>query len=139
MWGYKCERLTKLQKCIIRIISLDKYNSHTEPIFKSLKLLKLNDILKLQELKFHYKFENSKLPCYLSKLPFKRNTIIHGYDTRINHNIHLLKPKHEYAKKCIQNNIPLLVNNNPNNILEKIHTQFARFFYICETLLHRII
>ncbi len=66
-------------------------------------------------------------------------TTNHGYDTRINHNIHLLKPKHEYAKKCIQNNIPLLVNNIPNNILEKIHTQFARFFYICETLFHSII
>ncbi len=78
IWGYKCERLTKLQKRIIRIISLGKYNSHTEPIFKSLKLLKLNDILK---------FENSKLPCYLSKLPLIRNTVIHGYDTRINHKV----------------------------------------------------
>ncbi len=78
IWGYKCEQLTKLQKCIIRIIILGKYNSHTEP---NLKLLELNDILKLQELKFYYKFENSKLPCYLSKLQFIRNTIIHGYDT----------------------------------------------------------
>ncbi len=112
-----------------RIISLGKYNSHTEHIFKSLKLLKLNDILKLQELKFYYKFENSIIIW---------NTIFHGYDTRINHNIHLLKPKHEYAKKRGRNNIPLLVNNTLNNILGKIHTQFARFYYIFETLLHRI-
>ncbi len=42
----------------------------------------LDDILKLQEIKFYYKFENHKLICYLSKLPFNRNTIIHGYDTR---------------------------------------------------------
>ncbi len=128
IWGYKCEWLTKLQKRIIRIISLGKYNSHSEPFFKSLKLLKLDDILKLQELKFYYKFENGKLPCYLSKLLFIRNTIIHGYDTRINHNIHLLKPNHEYAKKCIRNNIPLLVNNTPNNILEKIHTHSLQGF-----------
>ncbi len=41
IWGYKGERLTKHQKRIIRIINHSKYNSHTEPIFKSLKLLKL--------------------------------------------------------------------------------------------------
>ncbi len=99
-----------------------------QSIFKSLKLLKLDDILKLQELKFYYKFENSKLPCYLSKLPFIWNTIIHGYYTRINHKIYLLKPNNEYAKKCIQNNIPLLANNTRNNILEKIHTHSLQGF-----------
>ncbi len=60
-WGYKCEKLTKLHKRVIWIIYLSKYNAHTEPIFKELKLLKLNDILKLQELKFYYKFKNIKL------------------------------------------------------------------------------
>ncbi len=32
-WGYRCERITKLQKCIIRILSISKYNAHTEPKF----------------------------------------------------------------------------------------------------------
>ncbi len=50
-WGFQCARLTKLQKKIIRILSRSKYNAHTEPIFKELKLLKLEDKLKLQELK----------------------------------------------------------------------------------------
>ncbi len=31
-----------------RSIILSKYNAHTEPIFKELKLLKVKDILKLQ-------------------------------------------------------------------------------------------
>ncbi len=39
---------------MIRIISVSKYNTHTEPIFKQLELLKLMDILKLQELKVYY-------------------------------------------------------------------------------------
>jgi hypothetical protein len=51
-WGYQCTRIEKLQKRIVRILSLSKYNAHTEPIFKTLKLLKVNDILKLQELNF---------------------------------------------------------------------------------------
>ncbi len=52
VWGYECERIIKLQKKAIRTISLSKYNAHTEPIFKTLKLLKVKDILTLQELKF---------------------------------------------------------------------------------------
>ncbi len=41
-------------------MSRSKYNAHTEPIFKKLKLLKNEDILKLQELKLYYKNKNNK-------------------------------------------------------------------------------
>ncbi len=47
-WGYSCVRITKLQKKAV--ISLSKDNAHTEPIFKQIRLLKLIDILKLQDL-----------------------------------------------------------------------------------------
>ncbi len=30
LWGYKCEKVFKLQKLIVRIISLSKYNAHTD-------------------------------------------------------------------------------------------------------------
>ncbi len=45
-WGHHCDRIVKLQKTIVRILNLSKYNAYTEPIFKILKLLKVNDILK---------------------------------------------------------------------------------------------
>ena len=64
-WGYKCDRINKLQKKAIRIVSLSKYNAHTEPIFKRLQLLKVADILKIQELKGYYIFMNNTLPRYL--------------------------------------------------------------------------
>ncbi len=53
------------RKQIIRTLSRSKFNAHTEPIFKELKLLKLEDILKLQELRLYYKYKNNKLPHYL--------------------------------------------------------------------------
>ncbi len=56
-WGYHRDHIVKLQKKIVRIISLSKYNANTEPIFKTLKLLKVYDILKLHELKFYYKYK----------------------------------------------------------------------------------
>ncbi len=73
--GYEHISLNKIQKRVIRIINLSKHNDHTEPIFKKLKLLKLEDILKLNELKFYYKLENKKTtiifprPTYITKQP----------------------------------------------------------------------
>ena len=58
----------KLQKKVIRIITLSKYNSHSEPHFKSLKLLKIKDILKLQQLKFIYKLLNKSIPKYFESM-----------------------------------------------------------------------
>ena len=46
LWGFKCERILKLQKKAARILSASKYNAHTEPLFKNLKLLKIEHILK---------------------------------------------------------------------------------------------
>ncbi len=91
----------KLQKKIVRITSLSKYNAHTEPIFKSLKLLKLTDILKLQELKFYYKYKNNKLPWYHYKRPFVQNADRHNHLTRAQGNLYMMRPKHEYPIYCI--------------------------------------
>ena len=41
LWGYNADRIYNLQKKSIRIIGLKKYNAHTEPLFKSFKLLKV--------------------------------------------------------------------------------------------------
>ena len=51
-WGCQCNRLQKLQKRAIRIITLSKYNDHTAPLFKKLNLLTIKDILALQELNY---------------------------------------------------------------------------------------
>ena len=56
VWGYENEKIFKLQKKAIRLISLAKYNAHTEPLFKTLNLLKINDIFTSSQLKFYYKF-----------------------------------------------------------------------------------
>jgi hypothetical protein len=128
LWGFKCEKVFKLQKKIIRILSLSKYNAHTEPLFKKLKLLKVNDILKLQELKFYYKYKNNKLPHYLQSLPFHPNTEIHNHETRTKHNLHQPISKHSFAKNCVRFDIPKIVNKTPNCILAKIDTHSLQGF-----------
>ena len=56
VWGFKSSRISKLQKRAVHMISCSKYNAHTEPLFKSLNLLKVEDIFKIKILKFYYKY-----------------------------------------------------------------------------------
>ena len=77
IWGYQCNRITKLQKKAIKIIYVTKYNSHTEPLFKILCVLKVEDLLKIQILRFYYKFMHKQLPAYLENWPINQNTYIH--------------------------------------------------------------
>ena len=51
-WGFHRNRITIIQKKAIRIITASSYISHTEPLFKQLNLLKVEDILTLHELKY---------------------------------------------------------------------------------------
>ncbi len=137
IWGFKCEKITKLQKKFVRILSLSKYNAHTEPLFKQLKLLKIIDIFKLQELKIYYKYKNNKLPHYLQLLRFHPTTETHDHATRIQHNIHETKTNHTFAKNCVCFDIFKIVNVTANSILDKIHTHSLQSFsgYIKEHIL----
>ena len=77
VWGssYKTNlcRLVSLQKRVIRIISKSAFDSHSDPIFKELELLKLFDIRKLELVKLMFSFNRSFLPSYL--LAFTKNMV----------------------------------------------------------------
>ena len=115
LWGFKCERILKLQKKAARILSASKYNAHTEPLFKNLKLLKIEHILKLHELKLYYKFIHIRLPVYLQNLKLDQNSSIHNINTRGQHNIHTTRVQHEFT-------LPHTINNTPNIILNNIYS-----------------
>ena len=100
-WGYKCDRITKIQKRAIRLINLSKYNAHTEPIFKQFKLLKVNHILQTQEFKFYHKFKNNTLPAYLQHLNLLPNSSIHIHNTRGKTDLHIHRTTHTFAKQCL--------------------------------------
>ena len=60
VWGKSCPTYLSIffivQKRAVRLISFSPYLSHTDPIFKSLQILKLNDIYKYSVALFIYKF-----------------------------------------------------------------------------------
>ena len=122
LWGFKCESILKLQKKSARILSASKYNAHTETLFKHLKLLKIEHILKLHELKFYYKFIHIRLPVYLHNLKLDQDSSIHNINTRGQHNILTTRVQHEFAKHSLRYTLPRTINNIPNIILNKLYT-----------------
>ena len=65
IWGNTCKtylgKIFKLQKWAIRIISLEHYRSHTDPLLKK-KVLIIFDAFKLEFGVFMYKYQTNLLP-----------------------------------------------------------------------------
>ena len=99
IWGNITKRLFKLQKRALRVIYKCNFLSHTDPIFKDLGLLKVNDIYKVQQLKFYFKLSNRCLPIFFDTFTPVLNFNIHDHNTRHNRDVHGYRVKHEFAKK----------------------------------------
>ena len=123
VWGHKSSRVFKLQKRAIRLISLSKYNAHTDPLFKSLNLLKMEDIFNLKALKFYYKYTKNTLPKYFCQM-FTRINDQHHHETRqlATQILYQYTTKSSHGKKCIRHILPCIVNKTPICISQKITT-----------------
>ena len=121
-WGFNCGRLKQLQKKAIRIIANAKYNSHTEPIMKKLEILKLEDLFKLNMLKWYFRFENKQLPNYFLSYKVKKQSLIHEYPTRINSQVFPPHTRIKTTEYCVRNRISVVLNTTPELVIEKVHT-----------------
>ena len=128
VWGHNTERILKLQKKTVRIITRNKYNAHTEPLFRSQGMLKIDDIYKLNILKFYFLYKKSQLPSYFLLLPFHPRTTVHRYETRQNYELCVSKTKRKFAEFCIRHQIPKIINSSPSNIVDKINTHSIQGF-----------
>ena len=128
LWGYNINRLHKLQKKVIRIISNNTYIAHTEPIFKTLCLLKLSDIYALSILKFYYQYCHGQLPFYLQSFVFKQRMDMHQYNTRNKTALNVARVKTKVAENSLKNITPKIVNDTPEIILDKIFSHSLQGF-----------
>ena len=121
-WGHNNNRVYKLQKRAVRIISCSKFNAHSEPLLNQLNLLKVEDILKLQQLKCYHKLINRQLPGYFTCFPITPATEIHQHSTRAASKLFITRANHEFAKKSLRHSIIVTVNNTITSITNKTLT-----------------
>ena len=131
-WGFNYQRLVKIQKRFMRIISLNKYNAHTEPLFKSLELLSIKHLFDLSCLKFVYKFKQGYLPNYFLTFKCIPRSSIHEHNTRYSSLIDAEGTRTVIAGNCIRHHLVTVLNNTPKCIIDKIdtHSLHGFSFYI---------
>jgi len=100
-----------LQKKALRCITNSKFNSHTEPLFKSTELLKLNDLYTLEVSKIMYKYQSKRLPETFNNLYSYNHQVHPGTITRQSHQLHIPKPKNNFVKSQPKYNYPAIWNN----------------------------
>ena len=121
LWGYSSDKVSKLQKKVIRSISNAHRIAHVDPLLKELGILRLHDILILQEYKFFYKFINNLLPNYLQSLlqPFEKR---HNFNTRSDLILQPVYTRLTTLSRTLRVQIVKNVNNAPTQIVEKVYT-----------------
>ena len=98
-------------KKAIRIITLSNYLAHSEPLFRRLNKLTIEDIFTLNQLKFCFKLINKKLPDYFKNINLVKCRDTHRHDTRNKNRFHTWKVSHVFAEKCIRFSVPHILNN----------------------------
>ena len=61
------EQIEVVQRKALRLVSKSKYNAHTDPLFRQHNILKLSDLIKLNQTIFVRQYKNGKLPISFHK------------------------------------------------------------------------
>ena len=109
--GLTVSRSNPYPKKAIRIITNEHYLHHTEPLFKQSKILKIQDLYELEQLKFFHKHNRNLIPYYLQSISFPKNYLFHSYPTKAAGELRPSRPETEYSRCTVWNNIPKLVNS----------------------------
>lgn len=118
-------RLVLLQKRIVQILNNSAFDSHTSEIFKNLRLLKFDDICKLQTAQFMFLYENNSLPHHFEGLFLLKNDV-HRYTRNANEFIlnaiefYIATPTPNLRQFSIKYQGPILYNNLHNSIVNSV-------------------
>ena len=115
------KRIEKIQKHCIRSISRRTRTSHTDPLFKQLKIIKFDDIVRLEQCKLAYKIKNRLMPTPILELFNTLGKKTHRYNTRQKSLPNIKRHKSELYNKsflcksiAFYNTISNKIRNTPN-------------------------
>ena len=127
LWAGNNNTAYKLQKRALRMTARCAPIEHTEPIFKVLNLLKLQDIYNLGLLVFYYKLVNEELPEYFKAFDPRNNNTCAQLVLRRNR-ILLPRVKLEATKKCTKYQMAKLLLELPDVFLNLAQTETLSLF-----------
>ena len=142
LWGNRRSRVNILQKKAIRVVNFSPYISHSEPIFKNLKLLNMDDLFTLKKFKFLHKLAHNTLPTYFNSYRqffIKKTT---AYNLR-NHALPLPRVNHVFAEKSLVYDLVKLHNDTTYDSLifrkieENSHSLLGFSKYVTKSLLEK--
>ena len=139
IWGStypsNLNRLRIIQKKVVRSITNSPYLSHTNPLFHTESILKIDDITKLNIASMMYLFHTNQLPTTFNQF-FRLNSEIHSHNTRQSHNYHTNYRKTKLAQFSISYVGPLLWNRY-NKLLQNCKNIFTFKKLLKEELLSK--
>ena len=120
IWGNARQKylnkIFRLQKRAMRIASNAAYNSHTEPIFKCNRVLKVHELYEYQVLLFMNDFRNNLLPISFKNIFQLNQEKITSRSTRQSTLFHIPKSKNNFGNILPQSNYPKIWNKWYNQI-----------------------
>ena len=116
-WGNSSHisKVFMLQKRAIRIINRKPYRHHTEPLFKSLQILKLEDLYHLQILLFMNDLQNDNLPTSFRNFATLNINLLNR-TTRQSNLYHTSLPRTLFSSKLPNHTFPKIWNNYSRNL-----------------------
>ena len=102
-----------VQRKAVRVLARSKYNAHSDPLFKKHKILKVGDLIQLDQSIFVRQFKNGKLPGsfngFFHDIPFnEQKSRDDDYNLRKQTNIALLHfPSCQIVRSWNQNSLSL--------------------------------
>ena len=97
------DKITRLQKAAMRIMTFSEFKSHSEPLFKKLQILKFRDSISVNNCSFVYDYFHDNLPGSYTNT-FIRPNDLHDYSTRKATTGQLCIPSYKttnFGLKCI--------------------------------------
>ena len=141
-WGSKIvpnHPLHLLQKKALRIFASQDYISHTEPICKEYRILKIFDMYKLAIWKFYFKLMNNELPHYFTNMKPELPRVAEYYSLR-RPTFHLPRISHEFAEHMLEYQMIKALNNpEASAFIAKVHTHsyFGFKLYVKNTIINQ--
>ena len=119
VWGnnYKTrlDRVIKMQKKVVRIITFSSYTESSKPLFQKLQILNVDQINSHQTILFMFDLFNNKLPYKFNDV-YVLNSQLHSYGTRQSNNIHKQFYRTNYGYYSIQCKGTELWNSFPEDL-----------------------